>query len=187
MLSLFRHRAAEKLIIPMSSKYGERSFTSSGYRHYSSSNSSQIGRSNQGHGYRSYSDSNYRHSSNFQNRPAQNRRFYFRNVDYSRMSRSEVIEDIIKVEKHHIQTIWRNERSRKVEEVTWCPQYMEQGEHCTGGTQLPHHKCRSCNRVAIHLVDTKGRPCLRCYGWEHEDIPGWYYHKGCKHCAKRTK
>ncbi|XP_075246803.1 uncharacterized protein LOC142340185 [Convolutriloba macropyga] len=143
--------------------------------------------------FHSHSRSNYHYNryqgsssygNNRQSRPTQNRNFYFRNVDYSKMSRSEVLEDLVKVEKHHIENVFRSEdSSNRIEDVKWCPSYMERGEHCTGGTRLPHHKCRLCNKIAIHLVDTKGRPCLRCYGWHRDDIPSWYYHKGCRHCA----
>merc|ERR1712076_10341 len=120
---------------------------------------------------------------NNHHRPSQQPRFYFRNIDYNQMTRNEVLEDLVTVEKHHIESVFRHEVSNKIEDVKWCPEFVERGEYCTGGAKLPHHKCRECNRIAIHLVDKKGRPCLRCFGWHRDDIPSWYYHKGCSHCA----
>ena len=112
------------------------------------------------------------------------RRFYTRDIDYSKMSRNEVIEDLVKIEKHHVTTVSRNKQSNRIEDVIWCPKHMEDGEHCTGGALVLHHTCRACKRMAIHLVDKPGRPCLSCFGWREADIPSWYYHKPCKYCRK---
>ena len=136
------------------------------------------------HNRSSYSTYHSNNNNRYNNHNRGGRRPYFRDIDYSKMSRNEVIEDLVKVEKHHIFNTVRNEESGRVEEVFWCPGFMVKDQHCAGGTQLFHHQCRQCKKLAIHLVDTKGRPCLACYGWSRRDIPHWYYHHSCSNCRR---
>ena len=96
----------------------------------------------------------------------------------------EKIEEMLKIEKHHV--IYFED----ITNVEWCPQFVkpEIRGHVRGGKDLLHHRCRDCGRLCLHLLGRPGskRECLKCSGrWDKKYIPVWYYHNGCKYCRRK--
>ena len=111
-------------------------------------------------------------------------RRYFENSELWPKSLTEEIEKMLKIEEHHVISF------RDMANVEWCPKFVKPDirGHVRGGKDLPHHRCRHCRRLCLHLLGRPGtkRQCLECSGrWEKKHIPVWYYHNGCKYCGKK--
>lgn len=95
----------------------------------------------------------------------------------------EEMEKMLDIEDHHV--IWIS--TSDMAKVEWCPKFIKPDirGHVRGGKDLLHHRCRVCRRLCLHLLGRPGtkRQCLECSGkFDRNDIPEWYYHKGCKYC-----
>ena len=109
------------------------------------------------------------------------------NFDDSRprpKSLMEKVEEMLKIEEHHVICL------EDITNVEWCPKFVkpEIHGHVRGGKALPHHRCRECRRLCLHLLGRPGskRQCLECSGkWNKKYIPVWYYHNGCKYCRRK--
>ena len=109
------------------------------------------------------------------------------NFDDSRprpKSLMEKVEVMLKIEEHHVISF------EGITNVEWCPKFVkpEIRGHVRGGKALPHHRCRECGRLCLHLLGRPGskRQCLECSGkWNKKYIPVWYYHNGCKYCRRK--
>ena len=100
-------------------------------------------------------------------------------------SLKEEIEEMLKIEKHHVIYF-----AEDITNVEWCPKFVkpEIHGHVRGGKDLLHHRCRDCRRLCLHLLGRPGskRQCLTCSGkWDEKYIPVWYYHNSCKYCGKK--
>ena len=96
----------------------------------------------------------------------------------------EKIEQMLKIEKHHVISF------EGITNVEWCPKFVkpEIRGHVRGGKDLLHHRCRDCRRLCLHLLGRPGskRQCLKCSGrFDEKYIPVWYYHNSCKYCGKK--
>ncbi|CAH3019130.1 unnamed protein product [Porites evermanni] len=96
----------------------------------------------------------------------------------------EKVEEMLKIEEHHVISL------EDMTNVEWCPKFVkpEIHGHVRGGKALPHHRCRECGRLCLHLLGRPGskRQCLECSGkWNKKYIPVWYYHNGCKYCRRK--
>ena len=96
----------------------------------------------------------------------------------------EEINKMLQIEDHHVIS------SKDITNVEWCPIFVKPDirGHVRGGKDLPHHTCRECKRLCLHLLGRPGtlRLCLECSGkWEKKYIPLWYFHYGCKYCRKK--
>ena len=100
------------------------------------------------------------------------------------------VNEMISIEWHHIRYVDRstsgNSTSGEVRHVNWCPQYINPDTrgHARGGRTLPHHRCRGCRQLCLHLLGRPGtrRLCLACSGYKTKYIPDWYYHIRCEYC-----
>ena len=95
----------------------------------------------------------------------------------------EKVEEMLKIEEHHVISL------EDITNVEWCPKFVkpEIHGHVRGGKALPHHRCRECRRLCLHLLGRPGskRQCLECSGkWNKKYIPVWYYHNSCKYCRR---
>ena len=64
----------------------------------------------------------------------------------------EKIEEMLKIEEHHV--IYFED----ITNVEWCPEFVkpEIHGHVKGGKDLRHHRCRDCGRLCLHLLCRPG-------------------------------
>ena len=101
--------------------------------------------------------------------------------------KAEIIKKMLKTEEHHLIKVIKDKQGN-LSDVVWCPVYLRpdaSGRVARGGDEVPHHMCKTCGKIGLHLLNDgqKYRPCLRCVGWQEQEIPAWYYHVTCCHCA----
>lgn len=105
-------------------------------------------------------------------------------------SKDNVIKEMLKIEKHHVMKEIRDALGNLMN-VLWCPVYLcpEAKGRARGGEEIPHHRCKTCGRIGLHLLNDgqKYRPCLSCAGWKENEIPTWYYHGKCGLCEHAMK
>lgn len=108
-----------------------------------------------------------------------------------RSSLTNILEDMLEEERHHI-ALLQKDSSGKIVDVMWCPYYVhpEMKGKARGGKAILHHTCRVCHRICLHLLGkpfSSNRRCLGCEenAFRNEDIPKWYYHqKKCSLCKQ---
>ena len=90
---------------------------------------------------------------------------------------TDILNDFIKIESHHIKNISRNENN-EITQIEWDPTWIKFRKKCKGKRKIHHHYCIYCCRIALHLFGERksiNRWCLECDNYT--EVPSWYYKK----------